>query len=388
MTFENKNTFDVIVIGAGSVGVPTAYYLSKAGLDVLVIDQYPSVGQASNKHAIGGIRATHSDPAKISLGKRSLEAFSTWKELHGDDIEWHQGGYSFVAYTQENANVLQDLVTWQQKNDLNISWLTRNELLDHLPHLNQEGLLGGTFSPEDGSASPLKAAFSFHKQAVQTGATFNFNENIVEIISRNNRVFGVKTDERSYYSQWVINAAGGWAKPLSATIGLDVPVEPDTHEAAITEPVQRFFHSMIVDMRSKPGSANFYFYQHPTGKIIFCMTPDPPIRGTHNVVTSSFLPKASKRLIEVMPVLKHIRVRRVWRGVYPMTPDGSPIIGAVEGLDGLLLAVGMCGQGFMFGPGTGQLLTHLILNELDEADKIILENLSYHREFISEEMLK
>jgi sarcosine oxidase subunit beta len=71
-----------------------------------------------------------------------------------------------------------------------------------------------------------------------------------------------------------------------------------------------------------------------------------------------------------------------------MTPDGSPIIGRVDGLEGLLLAVGMCGQGFMFGPGVGQLVSHMVLNELDDADKIILESLTYHRAFATEEMLK
>jgi sarcosine oxidase subunit beta len=71
-----------------------------------------------------------------------------------------------------------------------------------------------------------------------------------------------------------------------------------------------------------------------------------------------------------------------------MTPDGSPIIGTVDGLEGLILAVGMCGQGFMLGPGVGQLLTHVVLNELDDADKIILESLTFHRAFETEEMLK
>jgi sarcosine oxidase subunit beta len=71
-----------------------------------------------------------------------------------------------------------------------------------------------------------------------------------------------------------------------------------------------------------------------------------------------------------------------------MTPDGSPIIGEVAGVEGFLLAVGMCGQGFMFGPGVGQLLTRLVLNKLDEDDKIILKNLSFHREFKTEELLK
>jgi sarcosine oxidase subunit beta len=387
-TGDQRTNFDIIVIGAGSIGLPTAYFLAKAGLDVLVIDHLPSAGQYSNKHAIGGIRATHSDPAKINLGKRSLEVFSTWQERHGDDIEWHQGGYSFVAYTEENARLLNELVTWQQQHDLNISWLSHDTLLEVIPHLNPIDLLGGTYSPDDGSASPLKVAFSCHKQAVQAGACFHFNETVSEFITEGSRVIGLKTDRGQYYSHWVINAAGGWAKSLSAKLGLHVPVEPDSHEAAITEPVHRIFHPMIVDMRARPGSANFYFYQHPTGKIIFCMTPDPPIYGSHTIASSEFLPKASRRLIELMPILRHIRVRRVWRGIYPMTPDGSPIVGTVDGLDGLMLAVGMCGQGFMLGPGVGQLITHMILNELDNADKIILESLTFHRAFETEEKLK
>ena len=388
MTGKNKNNYDVIIIGAGSVGVPTAYFMANAGINVLVIDMYPSVGQASNKHAIGGIRATHSDPAKIQLGKQSIEVFSYWQNLHGDDIEWQQGGYSYVAYDDQRANMLKDLISWQQKHNLDISWLDKQSLLEIIPNINPDGLLGGTYSPGDGSASPLISAFAFHKRAVESGAVFHFKESVLDFIADGNRVSGVKTDKDTYFANIVINAAGGWAKPLSAKIGLDVPVEPDSHEAAITEPVGRLFYPMIVDMRSYPGSANFYFYQHPTGKIIFCMTPDPLIWGTHTIASSDFLPKAARRLIELMPVLKFIRVRRVWRGTYPMTPDGSPIIGEVNGLDGYLLAVGMCGQGFMFGPGVGQLLTRMVLNDLDQSDKMILENLSYYRDFNVVERLK
>jgi len=383
-----KNTFDVIIVGAGSVGVPTAYFLAEAGLSVLVIEQLASVGQASNKHAIGGIRATHSDPAKINLGNRSLDVFKSWQEQHGDDIEWRQGGYSFVAYTEDHVRSLRDLCNWQTQHGLNISWLGRDDLLAVIPHLNAEGLLGGTYSPEDGSASPLKSAFAFHKRAVEASAEFHFNEEVVGFIHEGNRLIGIKTGQGTYYSKWIINAAGGWAKTLSQMAGVDIPIEPDSHEAAITEPVQRLFHPMIVDMRARPGSANFYFYQHPTGKIIFCMTPEPAILGSHTLASSDFLPRAARRLLELMPILQHIRVRRVWRGTYPNTPDGSPILGEVPGLDGYLLATGMCGQGFMFGPGVGLLMRDLILNHLDNQDKIILESLSYSRSFDSIEVLK
>jgi sarcosine oxidase subunit beta len=145
---------------------------------------------------------------------------------------------------------------------------------------------------------------------------------------------------------------------------------------------------MIVDVRPEPGSANFYFYQHTTGQIIFCITPSPSIWGFDTRETSRFLPMVSKRMIEIMPRLKNIRVRRTWRGTYPMTPDGFPIIGWSKAVQGFLLATGMCGQGFMLGPGVGELLERLVGNKLTEKDNEILSYVSPYREFVGQEQLK
>jgi sarcosine oxidase subunit beta len=157
--------YDVIVIGAGSVGTPTAFSLAEAGLRTLVIDSRASAGQGSNKAAIGGLRATHSDPAKIRLCLRSIEIFSTWKEKHGDDVEWVKGGYCFVAYREREEKILKDLLAIQKTYGLNINWLDRDDLLKVVPDLNPNGLIGGTFSPDDGNASPLLALHASYKHA-------------------------------------------------------------------------------------------------------------------------------------------------------------------------------------------------------------------------------
>ena len=114
----------------------------------------------------------------------------------------------------------------------------------------------------------------------------------------------------------------------------------------------------------------------------------PTDLGSQSQNTSNFLPMACKRLVEVMPVLGNIRVRRTWRGTYPMTPDGNPILGPVDGLDGYLFAAGPCGQGFMLGPGTGQLIANTVLDKLTPADKECLNKLRYNRSFDSKELLK
>jgi sarcosine oxidase, subunit beta len=385
---SSTRCFDVIIIGAGSLGTPTAFYLANAGLKILVLDTVSSVGQGSNKRAIGGIRATHSDPAKIRLCQRSIEIFSTFNEVFGDDIEWDRCGYTFVAYTENEEKILKDLLVTQKSYHLENEGYNKPDLLKIVPDLNPQGLLGGTFSPNDGSASPLLSNHAYYTHALECGAEFHFSEAVIGMQVDNGRIKKVLTNKSEYQSDYVINCAGASAARISSLAGLKLPVRPDSHEAAITEPVARFLGPMIVDIRPSAGSNNYYFYQHITGQIIFCITPSPNAWGEDVNETSSFLLMVSRRMIEIMPRLKNIRVRRTWRGLYPMTPDGFPIIGWDPEISNLLLGVGLCGQGFMLGPSCGELITRLVVDSTTEQDEETLSILSPTRSFNSQELLK
>lgn len=380
--------YDAIVIGAGSVGLPTALFLQEAGVSTLVIDQFASPGQGSNKCAIGGIRATHSAPGKIRLCLESIRVFSTWQQRYGDNIEWCQGGYVFVAYREQEERALKSLLQVQQHLGLNIRWLDGDQMIALLPQIEREGLRGGTYSPEDGSASPLMSSAAFYRRAIELGVQFRFGERVTGIVRRRGAVVGVRTDKGGYATQTVVNAGGAWARPLAQSAGLETPVVPDSHEAGITEPVARFFEPMLVDLRPTAGARNYYFYQHKPGGIVFCITPDPPVVGTDRRETSTYLPMIATRLVRVMPKLANIKVRRTWRGLYPMTPDGSPILGWAKTVEGYVHAEGMCGQGYMLGPGVGALLSRAIRGAHSPDDQAILDELRPDREFGGEEALK
>jgi sarcosine oxidase subunit beta len=383
-----KPAYDVVIIGAGSVGTPAAMAMAESGLKVLVVERAASAGQGSNKRAIGGLRATHSDPAKIRICLRSLEIFANWEKDRGDSIEWVQNGYSFVAYGEREERTLKELLVTQKAFGLNIDWLDRQAMLELVPDLNPENLIGGTFSPEDGSASPLLANRAFYNHARRAGAEFRFGETVRSLILESGAVRGVRTDKSEVRAPVVVNAAGPCAAEIGRMAGLDLPVRPDSHEGAVTEAVAPFLRPMLVDIRPLPASANYYFYQHLTGQIIFCITPNPSIWGTDIRETSSFLPMVAHRMVDLVPRLRHLRVRRTWRGLYPMTPDGMPLVGWSREARGLLQAAGMCGQGFMLGPGLGEMLSAMVQDKLPTKDREVLDLLSPYREFKGMEKLK
>lgn len=375
------NEYDVIVIGAGSVGLPLSMSLGEKGLKTLVLEQRPSPGQGENKHAIGGIRATHSDPAKILTCQRSLEIFSTWEERYGNDIEWTKGGYTFPVYREQEEKALKGILPVQKEFGLNIDYHGPDKISEIVPGINPDGLMGGTFSPDDGSASPLMSAHAFYKHGLSNRVEYFFKEGVNKVIAENGKAIGVSTDKGTYFAETIVDAAGPHSPDIFRDLGIELPVIPDSHEGAITEPVKRFFEPMVVDLRPGPGSKNYYFYQNMHGQVVFCITPDPPITGMDKRETSIFLPQVAKRMVNLLPRLKNIRVRRVWRGLYPMTPDGSPVVGWNKDIKGILHLTGMCGQGYMLGPGIGEVGARMITDQLTADDKVILEGFDLYREF-------
>ena len=231
-----KSSYDVIVIGAGSAGVPVAMSLAERGVKTLVLDKNPSPGQGENKKAIGGIRATHSDPGKILTCLLSLDVFSTWQTKYGDNIEWLKGGYTFPVYREAEEKALKGILPIQKKYGLNIDFVSPEKIQEVVPGITMEGLRGGTFSPDDGSASPLRSVNAFYRRAKELGAEFRFKEEVEQIVVRDGKVQGVKARSGIYSAPVVVDAAGPFSKTVCRTAGVEIPVTPDSHEAAITEP--------------------------------------------------------------------------------------------------------------------------------------------------------
>lgn len=384
------NNYDVIIIGAGSVGLPTAFYLTQRKMKVLVIEKLSQVGQGQNKSSIGGIRATHSDPTKIKVCQQSLDVYGNFTDKYMINIEWKQGGYCFPVFREEEEQTLKSILPIQKENGLDINWVDKDTIKEIIPGINESNLIGGTYSPNDGDLSPLRVAYAWYTLAEKNGCEFHFNERVTDIKTKSGSVTGVETDKGSYYSNNVINAAGAYAREIGNLVGLDLAVEPDSHEAGISAPVEEFLQPLVVDLRPGPEgkTSNFYFAQNKLGQIIFCYTPRVLFKGKERRSTSEFMPVIARRLINLIPKFRDLLIRRTWRGLYPMTPDGSPIVDKVEELEGMYVGVGMCGQGLMLGPGVGMNLASLISEGKPLIDDELFDKWSMYREFVGKEALK
>jgi len=287
---ESRTTFDAIVIGSGSVGNPAACFLAQAGLSVLVIERRPASGQGDNKAAIGGVRATHSDPGKISTCIESLKIFSTWEEQYGFHIGWKEGGYCFPVFDENIEQTLQGLLPVQKKFGLDIDWVGPERVSELVPGIVTKDLRGGTFSPHDGQISSILAPLAFQREAQNKGAVYHFNERVTGYLRDGPRITGVVTDKGKYSSAEVVLAAGADAAEHTDWLGFEIPVIPDSHEAGISAPVEQFLGPLVVDLRPGPEgrTANFYFGQNSEGQIIFCYTPKELFPGTNRESLSEF----------------------------------------------------------------------------------------------------
>lgn len=375
-----NETYDSIVIGGGIIGLSAGYHLSKKGLRTAVVEKnFP--GSGSTTRCIGGIRQQFSTEASIRLMQESVKQFLKMEEEFGFSVEFYQGGYLFLAYSQENLQSFKKVAELQKSLGLNVRVLSVPDCLDIVPCLNSENLLGGVFSPDDGQAYPFKVIEGYVQEITRKKSKIMSFTEVADILLENGSAKGVVLGNGTkLYSNMILNAAGPWAGEIGKMVGIHLPIMPEKHEAFITDRMNRLFDTMIVDYR-KDGC---YFQQLVNGQVIGCYTPVPNQPGTEVNSSREFLIEMSRRTIRLIPELRKAKVLRHWGGSYSMTPDGSPIVDSSE-VFGFYVACGMSGHGFMFSPAVGKYIADIMV---DNRYPFAWDEFKLQRNFSGKELMK
>lgn len=374
-----NKVYDIAIIGGGIIGMATAYYLCPEKLKMAVIER-KYLGSGSTGRCIGGIRQQFSTPASIKLMQENLSLFEQMEDVFNHSVEFHRGGYLFLAHTPELVEVFKQNIDIQRKCNANVSLLSPGEVQKVVPELNIDGLLAGAYCPDDAQAFPFPVLEGYRKKFVECGGDLLTDNRVVEIKKQDikkqdneGNFILILEDGSTIEAPKVLLAAGPWTKELGEKAGLDLPLFPERHEAAITERIPKFFESMVVDYR--PDGC--YFHQLISGQVIGCYSPVPNYPGIHEDVSFDFLPQLARRMKRLIPQLKNASFLRAWSGSYTMTPDGNPIVDESP-VKGLYVASGMSGHGFMLGPAIGKYLSRFMMTGKWEAD---LSEFAYDREF-------
>ncbi|MFB6233467.1 MAG: NAD(P)/FAD-dependent oxidoreductase [Haloarculaceae archaeon] len=353
---------EAVVVGGGIVGVASAYYLARRGVDVTVLER-SSVGSGNTGRANGGIRAQFSSPVSVALSRESIAVWERFDAEFGVDIGYRRPGYLFLARSESTARQFERTVAVQ--NDLGVpsELLTPAEATEHCPGLHEEGFLAATYSPTDGFADPNLALQGFADGARAEGADIRTNTAVTDVIVEGGAVTGVETREGTVRSDCVVNAAGAWARDVAEMAGLEIPVSPRRRKLLVVDPERGVPESvpLVVDT---DGDAHFRPEREGSAVVGGRFADEDPEVDPDRFDQSTSLEWAAKVLESLSGVAAYFgpetRVRQGWAGVYAVTPDHHPII--EETRPGLINAVGFSGHGFMQSPATGKLVAELAVD--------------------------
>ena len=353
-----NRTADVVVVGGGIVGCSTAYHLAAAGAGrVLVLERANAVGTGSTGRCAGGFRFQFSSEVNIRLSQASVPMILRFAEEHGLPLDVWQDGYLFLVREEGLWPAYVASADLQRGLGVDARLLTPDGAAEIVPGLSLEGVIGATFCPEDGIADPAGLTQGYATLARRAGAEISLEEDVHDVLVDRGRVAGVRTATGEVAAPVVVNAAGPWAGALASTAGVELPLEPIPRNVVTTGafpgvPERR---TLLID-----AATSFYLHREADGVLMGMGSPDErasfDLTPDDAFIAEQIVPTA----VRVFPPVEAAGLRSTWAGLYEMTPDRHPIIGASP-VEGLLLVNGFSGHGFQHAPVVGKLLAEIVM---------------------------
>lgn len=354
------NSAEIVIIGGGISGCSIAYNLAKKGVKNVVVIEKDYLASGATGRCGAGIRQQWGTERNCKMSSLACNFYENAAEELGyeGDIEFKQGGYLILSSTEKEHEQFKKNVKLQNSLGINSKLISLKEAKKIVPFLNTEGLVSATFYEKDGHLNPFYTTEAFALAAQRLGVKFYKHTEVTDIIVENAKIKGVKTNKGDISTNIVVNAAGGYSQIVGKMAGIDIPTYSERHQILVTEPLEPILEPMVMSF-----SLNLYCQQVPHGGIIMGRGDTDEPKDLRVTSGWHFLDEMTHTITNILPPLRDARVIRTWAGLYNLSPDRQPILGPVDKVEGLYLAVGFSGHGFMFGPATGLLISESILGE-------------------------
>lgn len=351
-----SDRMDVIIIGAGIVGLSLAWHLRRLGVDRVMLLEAREPGQQSTGVASGGIRRQFGNRIEIEMTLTSWRFYQAVLSDYSFPGVFEPVGYAFLA-GPEHIPRLKRAWNLQRAMGLSVRWLDFADLAEMVPFCDTRGLAGGTFCAEDGFIDPSDVAQWLLRECRCQGVVVRKHTPVDAIEISGGRVRAVHSGSMRIASDVVVNAAGAWAGAVGTLASVSIPIEPSPRVKFVTQAGLGLpsCTPLVVDLPS--GT----YVRSERGRTVFGVKPEKKVVSFDIDVDQDLLSWMAERACARFPGLRDAKVRGLIRGLYELTPDGLPLAGPVADLAGFYVAAGFNGHGIMHGPGVTQALAELVV---------------------------
>jgi sarcosine oxidase subunit beta len=357
-------TADVVICGGGISGCALAYQLAKRKVDVVLLERAELGSQSTGKCA-GGVRQQFSTEHNVRLQRMSVKLLEGLEAEVGHPADFRQIGYLFLlTQPQQVEDFRRNMEMWHRAGLTEARWVDVDEAARMVPVLNVEDVLGCTFCPTDGIASPADVTAGYAAAARRLGARVREGVEVVGVDVAGGRVQGVRTSAGPITTRLVFDCAGPWAASIGRMAGLEIPVLPYRRHIAVTDtfPALPRTSPMTVDFKTS-------LYFHPEGDgVLIGMSNREEKPGYVTDVDWDFMEKMFEQAASRAPALAGAGMKTAWAGLYETTPDHQAILGPIREVEGFWCAAGYSGHGFMQAPAAALLLAQLLLDKRSDID--------------------
>jgi sarcosine oxidase subunit beta len=346
---------DVVVIGAGVSGLSSAYFLAKAGRDVVVVDKGVVGGEASGRNG-GMVSERVDEPALIPLAVEATRLWETLADELGYPTEFVQEGRLQVAVTEEEMGALLSERDEALRHGLRAEMVDPSEIRDMIPGIT-ERTLGGLFFADGGHANTQLAVQAFAWAFQDLGGRLYQHTAVTGFQVVDGRVMSVETTAGPIAADMVVAAAGPQTGLMAGLVGAHIPVAPARVEILATAPLEPLFPIALV-------GNGLYGHQAVRGNLIFGggahEWADVDLTTQPGKPNTPLIRNIARRLAELLPGVADVPVIRSWAGVVEQAPDYMPIIDILD-CPSNYVVVTASAHGFGISPATGKAVSDLVL---------------------------